>query len=672
MSENIDELCINTIRMLAVDMVERAKSGHPGMPLGASPTAYVLYDKIMKYNPGNPCWFNRDRFILSAGHGSAMLYAILHLYGFGISMEELKNFRQWQSITPGHPEYNPEFGIEATTGPLGQGFGMGIGIAIAEKYLADCLNIVDFNVVDHFTYAIVSDGDLMEGISYEAASLAGHLKLGKLIYLYDDNHISIEGETDLAFTEDIRCRFEAYRWHVSRVKDGNNIKEIENKIKEAQKQKEKPSLIIVRTHIGYGSPKQDKKEAHGEPLGEDAVKAAKKFFGFSEDRDFYIPEEVYEHCRRKIREGEEKEKAWLKLFAEYKKTYPELGNELESIMKGKLPDRWEKSIEDAIASFKKEGIKSIATREASGKVMNSVAKALRHFLIGGAADLAPSTKSTLIGYGDFGIGKYCANNLHFGVREHAMGAIVNGIALHSNLIPYAATFLIFSDYMRPAMRLSALMKLHVIFIFTHDSIALGEDGPTHQPVEHLSNLRAIPDLILIRPCDANETAIAWKMAIERKEPVAIALTRQKLPVLDIDKYSLREAEKGGYILEEAKDGKPELIIIATGSEVHLALKAKKELEKKGIKTRVVSMPCMEIFEEQSEDYKNMVLPESIPKIAIEAGAKMPWYKYTGCKGDVIGIERFGASAPGNILMENFGFSVDKVVSVAISLLEKWR
>ena len=670
MSKNIDELCIDTIRILAADMVERAKSGHPGMPLGASPMAYVLYDKIMKYNPANPRWFNRDRFILSAGHGSAMLYAILHLYGFGISMEELKSFRQWGSITPGHPEYNPDLGIEATTGPLGQGFGMGVGIAIAEKYLADCMNIAGFNVVDHFTYAIVSDGDLMEGVSYEAASLAGHLKLGKLIYLYDDNHISIEGETDLAFTEDVRCRFEAYKWHVAKVKDGNNIKEIENKIKEAQKQKEKPSLIIVRTHIGYGSPKQDKKEAHGEPLGEEALKEAKKFFGFPENKSFYVPEEVYEHCRRKIREGREKEKTWLKLFSEYKKAYPELGEELESIMKGRLPENWEKSIEDAISSIKKERVKSIATREASGRVMNSVARALRHFLIGGAADLAPSTKSTLIGYGDFGLGKYCANNLHFGVREHAMGAIINGIALHSNLIPYAATFLIFSDYMRPAIRLSALMNLHVIFIFTHDSIGLGEDGPTHQPVEQLSSLRAIPNLTVIRPCDANETAIAWKIAIKRKSPVAIALTRQKLPVLDINRYPLREAEKGGYIIDEAKEENPDLIIIATGSEVHLALKAKNELEKKGIKTRVVSMPCMEIFEEQNDEYKSRILPEHVPKIAIEAGVKMSWYKYTGCKGAVIGIERFGSSAPGNIVMEKFGFSVDNVIREAVAFLKK--
>ena len=660
----IDNLCVNTIRVLSADMVEKAKSGHPGMPLGAAPMAYTLWDKFLKHNPKNPKWFNRDRFILSAGHGSAMLYSLLYLTGYNLTLEDLKNFRQWGSKTPGHPEYGRTPGVEATTGPLGQGFGMGVGMAIAECYLASRYNKEGFNIIDHYTYAIVSDGDLMEGISSESASLAGRLKLGKLIYLYDDNHITIEGDTNLTFSEQIELKYEAFGWQVIRVHDGNNIEAIEAAIKVAQYEKEKPSLIIIRTHIGYGTPKQDSASAHGEPLGEEALKALKRFVGFPEDEMFYIPEEAVNHCRKAIERGEEYEEEWNKLFKEYKKQHPELANELERVIEGKLPDGWDKDL----PVFSPEE-KAIATRSASGKVMNAIAPHIPNF-IGGSADLAPSNKTYLNGFGDF----YCdenpsGRNLHFGIREHAMGAAVNGMALHGGIIPYGATFLVFSDYMREPLRMAALMDIHSTFIFTHDSIGVGEDGPTHQPVEHVMSLRIIPNLVVIRPADANETVEAWRVALEEKNPVALIFTRQNVPVLDPEKYPIKEGvRKGAYILADS-DGNPDLIIIATGSEVHLALKGKEELEKEGIKVRVVSMPSWELFEEQTEEYKNSVLIPDVPKLAIEAGVTTGWQKYVGSDGDIIGIDRFGESAPGNVVMEKFGFNVENVVNRAKLLLK---
>ncbi len=660
----IDNLCVNTIRVLSADMVEKAKSGHPGMPLGAAPMAYTLWDKFLRHNPKNPKWFNRDRFILSAGHGSAMLYSLLYLTGYDLTLEDLKNFRQWGSKTPGHPEYGRTPGVEATTGPLGQGFGMGVGMAMAECYLASKYNREGFNIIDHYTYAIVSDGDLMEGISSESASLAGRLKLGKLIYLYDDNHITIEGDTSLAFSEQIELKYEAFGWQVIRVHDGNSIEAIEAAIKVAQFEKEKPSLIIVRTHIGYGTPKQDSASAHGEPLGEEALKALKRFVDFPEDKMFYIPEEALNHCRKAIEKGKEYEEEWNNLFEDYKKKYPELAEELQKAINGELLEGWDKDL----TSFSSED-KPMATRSASGKVMNAIAPHLPNF-IGGSADLAPSNKTYLNGFGDF----YCdkenvGRNIHFGIREHAMGAAVNGMALHGGIIPYGATFLVFSDYMREPLRLAALMDIHSIFIFTHDSIGVGEDGPTHQPVEHVMSLRIIPNLVVIRPADANETVEAWKIALEEKNPVALIFTRQNVPVLNPEKYPIKEGVKrGAYILDDS-DGKPDLIIIATGSEVHLALKGKEHLEKDGIKVRVVSMPSWELFEEQPEDYKNSVLLPEVPKLAIEAGVTTGWQKYVGESGYIIGIDRFGESAPGSVVMEKFGFNVENVVNKAKLLLK---
>ncbi len=660
----IDNLCVNTIRVLSADMVEKAKSGHPGMPLGAAPMAYTLWDKFLKHNPKNPKWFNRDRFILSAGHGSAMLYSLLYLTGYDLTLEDLMNFRQWGSKTPGHPEYGRTPGVEATTGPLGQGFGMGVGMAMAECYLANRYNREGFNIIDHYTYAIVSDGDLMEGISSESASLAGRLKLGKLIYLYDDNHITIEGDTKLTFSEQVELKYEAFGWQVIRVHDGNNIEAIEAAIKVAQFEKEKPSLIIIRTHIGYGTPKQDSASAHGEPLGEEALKALKRFVGFPEDKMFYIPEETVEHCRKAIERGKEYEEEWNKLFEEYKKQYPELAKELEIAIEGKLPEGWDRDL----PTFSPED-KSMATRSASGKVMNAIAPHIPNF-IGGSADLAPSNKTYLNGFGDFDCGtEEVGRNIHFGIREHAMGAAVNGMILHGGIIPYGATFLVFSDYMREPLRMAALMDIHSTFIFTHDSIGVGEDGPTHQPIEHVMSLRIIPNLVVIRPADANETVEAWRVALEEKNPVALIFTRQNVPILDPEKYPIKEGvKKGAYILDDC-EGNPDLIIIATGSEVHLALKGKEELQKEGIKVRVVSMPSWELFENQSEDYKKSVLIPEVAKLAIEAGVTTGWQKYIGTNGDVIGIDRFGESAPGSVVMEKFGFNVENVVNRAKLLLK---
>ena len=670
---DIDRICVNTLRFLAVDAVEKAQSGHPGLPLGAAPMAYVLWDKFLRHNPKNPKWINRDRFILSAGHGSALLYSLLHMYGYDLPLEELKQFRQWESKTPGHPEFGLTKGVEATTGPLGQGFAMGVGMALAEVFVANCFNFPECPIVDHYTYGIVSDGDLMEGVASEAASLAGTLKLNKIIYLYDDNHISLEGETDFAFTENVKGRFEAYGWNVLQVPDGNDLENIEKVIDSAKSQKEKPSLIIVRTRIGYGSPKQDSAEAHGEPLGPEALKITKEFLGWPIEPTFHIPEDSLNHFRKSIQKGAELENKYNEILDSYQKKYPDFHSQFENTIKGQLPADWKNYIQ-----FFNPNDEPLATRGASGKVMNNLTRKLHtlngappHILVGGSADLAPSTKTLLMGYGDLGLSKVCAHNVHFGVREHSMGAIANGMALHSNFIPYTATFLVFSDYMRPPIRLAALMKTHVVFIFTHDSIMLGQDGPTHQPIEQLMSLRTIPGLTVIRPADANETAMAWQMAIDRKGPTVLIFTRQKLPILDPAKYTIRDGvPRGAYILSEAESGKPDIILIATGSEVHLALASSKELKIEGIEARIVSMPSWELFEEQTVEYKLKVLPPELPKLAIEAGVSLGWGKYVGDKGDVIGLDRFGASAPGKVVYEQFGFTVKNVVNRAKRLLKQ--
>jgi transketolase len=665
--QDIDQLTIDTIRLLSVDMVEKAKSGHPGLPLGAAPFVYTLWSKFLSINPSNPVWMNRDRFILSAGHGCALLYSLLHLAGFDISVDDLKAFRQWGSITPGHPEYGRTPGVEATTGPLGQGFAMGVGMAIAERSLAGCFNKPGFKLIDHYTYAVVSDGDLMEGVASEAASLAGTLKLEKLIYLYDDNDISIEGKTSIAFTENVKERFDSYNWHTQVVADGNNIKAVEAAISRAKKQAERPSLIIIRTKIGYGSPKQGDASVHGEPLGWDAARRTKEFFGFDPDKTFYIPAQVDRNFDRLRKKWAKQEEAWNELFAEYKEKYPKEAKLLEKYISGHINRNLKPNLLPFAVS---DG--PMATRTASGKVMNQVELYMTEF-IGGSADLAPSTKTLLNGHGSFGIAGMCERNLHFGVREHAMGAIINGMALHGGLIPYSATFLTFSDYMRPPIRLAALMQTHSIFIFTHDSIGLGEDGPTHQPVEQLSALRLIPGLTVIRPADANETVAAWYRAITAKKPTVLVFTRQDLPVLDAAKYGIIEnAQKGGYCLADCA-GKPDVLLIATGSEVHLAMGAREKLFAKGIKARVVSMPSYEIFMAQPDAYRESIIPAAVKKrLIIEAGSTPFWRGLAGDAGDVLGIDIFGASAPGKVVMEKYGFTVDNVVAKAEALFKPGR
>ena len=661
---NIDESCINTIRMLSADAVQKANSGHPGMPMGDAAMAYVLWSKFLRHNPKNPAWHNRDRFVLSAGHGSMLLYSLLHLTGHNISLDDIKNFRQWGSKTPGHPEYCLDCGIETTTGPLGQGFGTGVGMAMAEKYLSGMFNRPGFSLVDYNIYGIVSDGDLMEGISSEAASLAGHLKLGKLVYLYSDNKITIEGTTDIAFTEDVGRRFNAYGWHVQRVA-GDDLKGIEKAISQAKKEKSRPSLIMVRTHIGFGSPhKQDTADVHGSPLGEEELRLTKQNLCWPQKK-FYIPSDALRHMRKAVQKGKKDEAAWTSLLKRYAKKHPESAKKWHMIGSAKLPSGWEK----ALPVFRPED-GGQATRSASGKVLNSLAEVLPQ-LVGGSADLAPSNNTQLKKYPDFGAAKE-GRNIHFGVREHAMAAAMNGMALSRMLIPYGGTFLVFSDYMRPSIRLAALMETHVIYIFTHDSIGLGEDGPTHQPIGHLTSLRAMPHLAVIRPADANETAEAWKAALlDDKRPHALILTRQKLPVLDRKKYAPAEGlSKGGYILSDSK-GSPDIILLASGSEIHLVLSAAEELRKTGLKVRVVNMACFEFFEGQPEAYRNKVLPPSVEaRLAVEAGATLGWYKYVGLKGDVIGIDRFGASAPDRVLFEKFGFTVDNIVKKAKRLVKK--
>ena len=662
----LDDLCVNTIRVLSAECVERAGSGHPGMPMGAAPMAYVLWKKFLKHNPRHPGWFNRDRFVLSAGHGSMLLYSLLHLTGYDLPLSELLNFRQWESKTPGHPEYGLTPGVETTTGPLGQGFANGVGMAIAERFLAAVFNRPGHEIINHFTYAIVSDGDLMEGLSHEAASLAGHLGLGKLICLYDDNHISIEGSTDLAFTEKRTLRFEAYGWHVQQVEDGNDLDAIENAIASARKETRKPSFIAVRTHIGYGSPnKQDKASAHGEPLGKEELKLAKQRLGWPLEPEFHVPDEALKVFRAALEQGKDEEARWASLLEGYRKAFPDQAEEMDHWIKGELPQGWEKDIPVFPAD-----LKGSATRAASGIVLNALARKIKN-LVGGSADLAPSNQTLIKGEGDFQSNSFGSRNLHFGVREHGMGAILNGMALHGGLIPYGGTFLIFSDYMRPAIRLAALMRVKVLYVFTHDSIGLGEDGPTHQPVEQLSALRAIPNLTVLRPCDASETAEAWRFALKHKNgPVALVLTRQGVPVLDRSVFAPAAGlQQGAYVLIDPAKGNPELLLIASGSEVHIAVDASKKLAQKRIPCRIVSMPSWELFDRQSDSYRREVFPQEIKaRIAIEAGLTQGWWRYVGEKGDVVGIDHFGASAPYKILYEKFSITADRVVEKALELL----
>lgn len=679
----LDNVCINTIRFLSVDAVEKADSGHPGLPMGAAPMAYVLWTRFLRHNPARPHWFDRDRFVLSAGHGSALLYSLLHLTGYDLPLEQLKQFRQWGSQCPGHPERGLTAGVETTTGPLGQGFGNAVGIAIAQDYLAARYNRPGHQIVDHYTYVLVGDGDLMEGVSSEAASLAGHLKLGKLICLYDDNHITLSASTHITFTEDRARRFEAYGWHTQTVENGNDLEAIEGALRAAQAERERPSLILVRTHIGYGSPhKQDTFEAHGSPLGASEVKLTKQALGWPRDPPFLIPEKALAHFRLALESGKKAEAEWDVRFAEYSKAFPDLAGEFKQGMAGQLPKGWDADIPNFPADPK-----GMATRAASGKVMNAICQKLPS-LIGGSADLDPSTKTELKGMGDFekprdeagnlqgsagGGWSYAGRNLHFGVREHAMGSIANGLAVHGGIIPFTATFFTFSDYMRPPIRLAALMELGVIFVFTHDSIALGEDGSTHQPIEQLASLRAMPNLLVIRPCDANETAVAWRVAIEtRDRPVALVLTRQDLPTLDRAQFAAADAlRRGAYVLADAPNGKPDIVLIATGSEVGLIVAARQKLTEKKINVRIVSMPSWELFETQSKEYRDSVLPPPVhARLAVEAGATQGWHRYVGDQGDVIGVDRFGASAPGPIIMREYGFSVENVFKRALALLER--
>ena len=664
MGTKLDQLCINTIRTLAMDGVQKAKSGHPGMPMGAADLTYVLWTRFLKHDPADPAWPDRDRFVLSAGHGSMLLYSLLHLTGYDLPLKELKNFRQWNSHTPGHPEYGLTPGVETTTGPLGQGFANGVGMAIAESFLAATFNQPGFPIFDHFTYAIVSDGDLMEGVSHEAASLAGHLGLGKLICLYDDNEISIEGSTDLTFTEDVPVRFRAYNWHVQEV-DGYDMDGIEAAIRAAQKETKRPSLIVCHTHIAYGSPnKQDTAGAHGAPLGEEEVRLTKEALGWPAEARFLITEETLTVFRQAVEHGRQAEAQWCETFESYRTMYPKEAALLDTLWAGRLPDGWEETLPTFAPA---DG--PLATRKASGAVLNALAQALPT-LIGGSADLAPSNVTLLKGFADFQCDSPAGRNLRFGVREHAMGSILNGMALHGGLLPYGGTFLVFSDYMRPPVRLAAMMGLPVVYVWTHDSVWIGEDGPTHQPVEQLAALRAIPNLVLIRPADGNETAAAWRVALERRGgPTALALTRQKLPVLfETTRNPAEKVARGAYVLADSS-GIPSVLLIASGSEVHLALEARDLLAQKGIAVRVVSMPSWELFDAQPTSYREAVLPPQVTvRLAIEAGVTQGWAKYVGLAGDVMGLDRFGASAPYKVLMEKFGFTAETVVERVLRLL----
>ena len=665
MSDQLAQRCVNTLRTLSIDAVQAANSGHPGMPMGMADAAYVLWTKFLKHNPKNPSWSNRDRFILSAGHGSMLLYSLLHLTGYELPLKEIKNFRQMGSITPGHPEFGMTPGVETTTGPLGQGFGTGVGMAMAEAYMAKTFNKADQKIVDHFTYAIVSDGDLMEGISHESASLAGHLKLNKLIYLYDSNKISIDGSTDLAFTDDTVNRFEAYGWDVQTI-DGHNHDEIERAIVAAQKT-DKPSLIECKTTIGFGSPnKAGTADSHGAPLGEEEIRLTKEKLGMDPDQKFQIDDDVLKEFRKAVGKGDQLEDEWEKQFSEYEKVYPVDGDSFKKHISRTLPDDWNEILPEFDVDEK-----GMATRKASGLVINALADHVYN-MVGGSADLTGRNKTDMDEKGIFQSGNYGGRNIHYGVREHAMGAAMNGMALHGGIIPFGGTFLVFSDYNKPAIRIAALSHIPSIFVFTHDSIGLGEDGPTHQPIEHLAALRATPNVNVLRPADANETAIAWKSAIQKDSgPSLLVLTRQNLPTIDRSKYaSVTGAEKGAYILKKEAGDLPDLILMATGSEVQLALDAAEKLEADGESVRVVSMPCWELFEEQPKSYRDEVLPpQVIKRISIEAGATFGWHKWVGTEGVTMGIDRYGESAPYEEVYEHLGLTVENIVENANRLLK---
>lgn len=663
--QKLEQLCVDTLRTLSIDAVQAANSGHPGMPMGMADAAYVLWTKFLQHNPADPEWADRDRFILSAGHGSMLLYSLLHLTGYDVSLDELKNFRQWGSITPGHPEYGMTPGVETTTGPLGQGFATGVGMAMAEAHLAARYNTENHAIVDHYTYAIVSDGDLMEGISHEAASLAGHLKLGKLVYLYDSNNISIEGSTDLAYTEDAAGRFESYGWHVQEV-DGHDRPAIELAIEKARQVTDQPSIIICKTHIGFGSPnKQDSETSHGAPLGEEEVRLTKENYGWDPDKKFYIPDEVLKWYRRALERGEKQQHAWQKKLDAYEADQADKAAAFSKALNHELNIDWEKDLPRFEADQK-----GMATRKASGTVLNALAK-VENSIFGGSADLAGSNKTNLDGESSFSAENYAGRNIHFGVREHGMGAALNGMALHKGVIPYGGTFLIFSDYCRPAIRIAALSHIPSIFVFTHDSIGLGEDGPTHQPIEHLASLRAMPNVLMLRPADANEVAQAWKIAVEHKDgPVLIALTRQSVPTFERDERNAAElAARGAYILADSEKGTPDVILMSTGSEVQYAMEARKRLQASDVDARVVSMPSWELFRQQTKEYRESVLPSKVKaRVAIEAGASFGWEQWTGSEGAVIGIDRFGASAPYEEIYDHFGLTVDNLVEKALSVL----
>ncbi|WP_368930840.1 transketolase [Bacillus pumilus] len=666
--ETIELKSIATIRTLSIDAIEKANSGHPGMPMGAAPMAYALWMNHLNVSPQNPNWFNRDRFVLSAGHGSMLLYSMLHLSGYNLSIDDLKQFRQWGSKTPGHPEFGHTEGVDATTGPLGQGIAMAVGMALAERHLAETYNKDNFNVVDHYTYSICGDGDLMEGISSEAASLAGHLGLGRLIVLYDSNDISLDGDLDRSFSENVKNRFEAMNWEVLYVKDGNNIEEVTAAIEKAKQSTDRPTLIEVKTTIGFGSPNRaGTSGVHGAPLGSDEAKLTKEAYSWTFEEDFHVPSEVYDHFKEAVKDaGQKKEAAWNEQFAQYEKEYPELAAQLKLAIEGELPENWDQEIPVYEAGS------SLASRASSGEVLNGIAKQVP-FFIGGSADLAGSNKTTIKNTDDFGKDHYAGKNIWFGVREFAMGAALNGMALHGGLRVFGGTFFVFSDYLRPAIRLAALMGLPVTYVFTHDSIAVGEDGPTHEPVEQLASLRAMPNLSVIRPADGNETAAAWKLAVSSTDkPTALVLTRQNLPTIDqAPEKAYEGVEKGGYVVVEAADAQPEALLLASGSEVGLAIEAQKALEKEGIRASVVSLPAWDRFDQQSDEYKESVLPTAVrARVAIEMGASLGWERYTGLDGDVIAIDKFGASAPGETIIEKYGFTVSNVVSRVKAKLNK--
>lgn len=665
MSTNIEQLAINTIRTLSIDAIEKAKSGHPGLPMGAAPMAYALFTDFMNHSPKNSKWFNRDRFVLSAGHGSMLLYSLLHLCGYDVTIDDIKNFRQWKSRTPGHPEVLDTDGVEATTGPLGQGIAMAVGMAMAEAHLAAKYNRQGYPIIDHYTYSLVGDGDIMEGISHEAASLAGHLGLHKLIVLYDSNDISLDGDLNKAYSDDIKKRFEAYHWQVLRVDDGNDVEAIRDALRQAKENKTQPTLIEVKTIIGYGSPnKAGSSKAHGAPLGEEEVKLTKAYYGWSHE-PFYVSEEVYAHFKEKVQQrGEQLESEWNELFQSYKEAYPQLASELELAINNELPEDYAKDV-----PVYEAGKDVLATRVASSDAINTFAKTVP-YLFGGSADLASSNNTMIKDADDFQKDNYVGRNIWFGVREFAMGAMLNGMALHGGLKVYGGTFFVFSDYLRPAIRLSALMKTPVTYVFTHDSIAVGEDGPTHEPVEHLASFRAMPNVSVIRPADANETIAAWQLALESKDkPTLLVLTRQGLPTLDVPLKKVREGvRKGAYVISDAKE-RIDAILIATGSEVNLAIEAQKELYKQNIDVRVVSMPSWDLFEKQPDSYKEEVLPSSIEKrMSIEMASSLGWERYVGKDGKILSVDKFGASAPGNIVVKEYGFSVENVVNEVKDLI----